>query len=244
MESGDLLGVVIGLSGLLVGYHLWRAHITRNEIIRFRGAFDFSPLPKFLKSSDHKVIAVNAAFEEVFGVTNEQVKAMSLAQERDLWSSSPHAEFEETDNLALATDEPIHTVAILVPPYPEKSRLLHPYTPQEYYITKRRFRYGSILTTPTYGIIGTVFSIEIIMQYIDRVRARHEELQMKSPILSSIAELRSIVESGFEKSTAEMSSLKERMQNTETDLQLLITKVAPDMERTQRGGFKDFEGLT
>jgi hypothetical protein len=218
-------------------YLQWRRSLS--EVARFKAAFDYSPIPLFLKNPAAEVVSVNQAFTDVFGVTNDDLGGLSAAQQHALWESSHAVDFGETDRLAFETDEPVFAVAVLIPPYPDKSKLVHPYTPQEYYILKRRFPVGKFIGKE-HWLICSVKSAELLIQFADKARTRYEELQAKSPILSAINELKTVVEQGFSDGSARMERIENRMTKTEAQLHTLQGVVDPTMQQTMPNQFDEF----
>jgi len=233
-EELSALGAM--LTGLLT-FQVWRTVSMQNEITRFKTAFDFSPTPFFMKDEKRRTIAVNRCFSEAFGISMEDLSPLSTAQQEALWSASPAVGFTESDRLALSSDDVIYTVELLVPPRPDRSSLAHPYTPQEYFVAKRRYKLAG-LVTERYGLIGSVISVELMMLHAERARTQHEELKMKSPVLAALAEMRSLMEASFADSSKRFDSLEKRMHSTE----IRVAKLANEPDPTEGiATFSDFE---
>ena len=207
-------------AALFIPYLWWQSRRTALEVVRYKAAFDNTPTPLFLKNPAGLVVAVNEAFVDTFGVSMDDLNGLTADQQHALWATSPAVNFAETDELAYKADEPIYAVAHLVPPHPHRSTLMNPHVPQEYYIRKRRFAVRTLISHE-YWIIGSIKSIELMIQFADKARSRYEELQMKSPILSAIHDLKDVVQNGFSDGSDRMSRIESRLDKTEHDLRTL-----------------------
>jgi len=210
-----------GIAAVILGPYLWwKTRQAAAEVTRFRAAFEHSPTPLFLKDPKGAIVAINAAFTDAFGLTMEDLAGLTAEQQHALWASSPAVNFDETDRLAYSADEVIYSVAHLVPPNPHRSQLMNPHTPQEYFISKRRF----LVQTPfssTHWLICSVKSIELMIQFAEKARSRYEEIQMKSPILSAIHDLKDLVQQGFADGSDRMTRIEDRLTKTEASVRVL-----------------------
>lgn len=223
------------MAAFLAPYVWYRLRKAAAEVTRFKAAFEHSPTPLFLKDPTGAVVAINTAFSDAFGLTMEDLAGLTAEQQHALWAASPAVNFDETDRIAFSADEVVYSVAYLVPPNPHRSQLMNPHTPQEYFISKRRFMVNNVFSQE-YWLICSVKSIELMIQFAEKARSRFEEIQMKSPILSAIHDLKDLVEKGFSEGSDRMTKIEERITKTEADLR------AMGGERTQpiQNTFEEF----
>jgi len=221
--------------------HLYVSYKLRRDVAAFRAAFEFAPVPMFMKDAALRTVAVNAAFTEVFGISMTDIEGLTASQQGALWSASPLVDFAEQDRAAIDSDEVLYSVTQLLPPRPDRSTLRNTHDPQEYFISRRRFLRKSLIKRE-YWIVGAAKSVELMLQFADKARARHEEIQSKSPILSAITELKNVVQDGFQNGASRFDRVEQRLTLTETDLGVLMTRIAPELVRTVvTEKFSDFE---
>lgn len=122
--------------------------------------FDSIPVPMFIKDADFKVIMVNKAFTDAFGLDIEDFEKMTVVDQGLIWGYDESREFKKSDLAAIESDDTVIRKATLFAPKPELSILENPERPHDYIVVKRAYRlshYGDAK-----GIIGMAINSELI----------------------------------------------------------------------------------
>ena len=203
-----------------------------NEVERYRHAFDLAPLPMWLKSPDGLMLSVNKQFTSHFGLTLADYAEKPIDEQRALWADSDTVAFDEAAAIARRNDEIVLTHALLRAPRPDRSQLREPGKAYEYYISKRRFPIRHAWGV-SWGTIGSAISIESVLQYAEKARARHEEIVDRNPILHAIADLARQVRDGDQEINERIDGVGERLNTMEADLDILF-EGREGLRRTRR----------
>lgn len=231
-ESRLASGLIAAVGAALAWPFYWaRTRAMANEVERYRHAFDLAPAPMWLTAPDGLMVAVNRQFEAHFGLSMTDYAGTTLEQQRVLWAGSEIGMLDEADDIARNSDEIVLTHAQIRAPRPERSQLLDPAKHYEYFISKRRFPIRHAWGT-SYGTIGSAVSIESVMQYAEKARARHEEIVDRNPILHAIAELSKQVRGEVGELKDRLDTITNDVRRVDADLELLF-EGREDLRRTR-----------
>ena len=245
MDESRVVGGLLALAGAAVAYPFYwvRTRAMANEVERYRHAFNLAPCPMWLKSPDGLVLALNKQFTDHFGLQLSDFEGRTIDEQRALWVECDMVAFDEAASLARRQDEIVLTHAKLRAPRPERSQLREPMKHYEYFISKRRFPIRHAWGT-SYGTIGSAVSIESVLQYAEKARARHEEIVDRNPILHAIADLSKQLQAEVGGLDEKIDALTSDVRRIDSDLELLF-EGREDLRRTRAAqrDLRQFEGF-